>query len=147
MNKKIIIYKNDIQNMIYLIRGVQVMLDKDLAKLYEVKTIRLREQVKRNIKRFPSDFMFQLNKLEVEFLVSQNAIPSKKHLGGHLPYAFTEQGIANLSSVLTNDKAIEVNIHIMRTFVIIRKIVSSNVQVFQRLNTIEQKNIIYDEKF
>ncbi len=73
------------------------MPDKDLAELYEVKAIRLREQVKRNSKRFPPDFMFQLNRKEVEFLVSQNAIPSKKHLGGHLPYAFTEQGVANLS--------------------------------------------------
>ncbi len=86
------------------------MLDKDLAELYEVKTIRLREQVKRNSKRFPPDFMFQLNDSEVDFLLSQNAIHSRKRLGGYLPYVFTEQGVAALSSVLTNDKAIEVNI-------------------------------------
>ena len=81
---------DNIKNKIYAVRGMQVMLDKDLAELYEVKAIRLREQVKRNSKRFPSDFMFQLADSEVELLVSQNAIPSKKHLGGYLPYAFTE---------------------------------------------------------
>ena len=101
--------EDNIKRKIYTIRDMQVMLDKDLAELYEVKAIRLREQVKRNSKRFPPDFMFQLTASEVEFLVSQNAIPSKKHLGGYLPYVFTEQGVANLSSVLTNDKAIEVN--------------------------------------
>jgi len=117
------------------------MLDKDLAELYEVKAIRLREQVKRNSKRFPSDFMFQLNDGEVDFLLSQNAIPSKKHLGGYLPYAFTEQGVANLSSVLTNDKAIEVNIQIMRAFVAMRRFISSNAQIFQRLDVVERKQI------
>ena len=82
MKKDLILSEKSIQDKIYLIRGLQVMLDKDLAELYEVKAIRLREQVKRNNKRFPSDFMFQLTDAEVEFLVSQNAIPSKKHLGG-----------------------------------------------------------------
>ena len=123
------------------------MLDKDLAELYEVKAIRLREQVKRNNKRFPSDFMFQLTDLEVEFLVSQNAIASKKHLGGYLPYAFTEQGVANLSGVLTNDKAIEVNIQIMRAFVAMRRFLASNAQVFQRLDYVEKKQIEHDHKF
>ncbi|WP_322631699.1 ORF6N domain-containing protein [Pasteurella atlantica] len=89
------------------------MLDKDLAILYGVKNIRLREQVKRNIARFPDDFMFQLTNEKVEYMVSQNAIPSKKHLGGSLPYVFTEQGVASLSGVLTNKIAIEVNIKIM----------------------------------
>src|SRR3989344_8432187 len=123
------------------------MLDKDLAELYEVKAIRLREQVKRNSKRFPSDFMFQLNTKEVELLVSQNAIPSIKNLGGYLPYVFTEQGVANLSSVLTNDKAIDVNIQIMRTFVVMRKFISSNAQIFQRLDVVERKQIEQDKKF
>ena len=111
----------EIRNRIYTIRGVQVMLDKDLAAFYEVKPIRLREQVKRNIKRFPSDFMFQLTEEEIEFMVSQNAIPSKQHLGGSLPFVFTEQGVATISSVLTSDRAIEVNIHIMRAFVVMRR--------------------------
>jgi len=93
MNEKELIGLDDIKSRIYTIRGMQVMLDSDLAKFYSVKPIKLREQVKRNIKRFPSDFMFQLTKAEADFMVSQNAIPSKKHLGGFLPYVFTEQGI------------------------------------------------------
>ena len=147
MNNNVILSENNIQSKIYLIRGLQVMLDKDLAELYEVKAIRLREQVKRNNKRFPLDFMFQLTNLEVESMVSQNAIASRKHLGGHLPYAFTEQGVANLSSVLTNDTAIEVNIQIMRAFVAMRKFLASNAQIFQRLGVVEKKQIEYDTKF
>lgn len=92
------------------------MLDRHLADLYAVKPIRLREQIKRNSKRFPEDFMFQLRDDEVEYLVSQYAIPSKKHLGGALPYVFTEQGVAGISGVLTSDCAIAVNINIMRAF-------------------------------
>jgi len=90
---KLTINEQYIQRKIFKLRNQQVMLDKDLADLYEVKTIRLREQVKRNKKRFPNDFMFQLTNEEVEFMVSQNAIPSKQYLGGHLPLVFTEQGI------------------------------------------------------
>ena len=110
MNQLVKSYTSKIKNKIHNIRGLQVMLDGDLAELYEVKTKRLNEQVKRNKSRFPSDFMFQINKQEVNLMVSQNAIPSKQHLGGYLPYVFTEQGIANLSSVLNNTKAIQVNI-------------------------------------
>ncbi len=144
---QLVLSADSIKRKIYTIRGVQVMLDKDLADLYEVKAIRLREQVKRNGKRFPPDFMFQLTASEVEFLVSQNAIPSKKHLGGYLPYAFIEQGVANLSSVLTNDKAIEVNVQIMRAFVAMRKFISSNAQIFHRLDVVEKKQLEYDKKF
>jgi len=97
----------NIQNQIYTIRGLQVMLDRDLALIYGVKSIRLREQVKRNINRFPSDFMFQLDENEINYMVSQNAIPSRKYLGGSLPWAFTEQGVANLSGVLKSEQAIE----------------------------------------
>ncbi len=139
--------EDNIREKIYFIRGRYVMLDKDLAELYEVKAIRLREQVKRNNKRFPPDFMFQLTDSEVDFMVSQNAIASRKYLGGYFPYAFTEQGVANLSSVLTNDKAIEVNIQIMRTFVAMRTFLASNAQVFQRLDHVEKKQIEYDAKF
>jgi hypothetical protein len=85
-----------IEKRIFTIRGVQVMLDRDLAELYEVKPIRLREQVKRNSSRFPEDFMFQISEDEVDYMVSQNAIPSRKHLGGTLPYVFTEQGVAGI---------------------------------------------------
>ncbi len=80
-----------VERKIYLIRGQKVMLDKDLAVLYGVKPIRLREQVKRNIRRFPDDFMFQLNEKEIDSMVSQNAIPSRKYLGGYKPYVFTEK--------------------------------------------------------
>ncbi len=148
MGKQLVILNGEnIKNKIYTIRGLQVMLDRDLAELYGVKAIRLREQVKRNPKRFPIDFMFQLTETEIELMVSQNAIPSKKHLGGSLPFAFTEQGVANLSSVLTNDKAIEVNVQIMRAFVTMRKLISSNAQLFQRLDQTEHKLLEHDSKF
>lgn len=116
--------------MIRVIRGQQVMLDNDLATLYSVETRRLNEQVKRNIERFPDDFMFQLTKEELDNLMSQNATSS---WGGtrKLPYAFTEQGIAMLSSVLKSKTAVEVNIRIMRAFI------ATNAQLFQRLETIE----------
>jgi hypothetical protein len=144
---EIIIFEDRIKSKIYTIRNMQVMLDKDLAELYEVKAIRLREQVKRNKNRFPSDFMFRLTISEVNRMVSQNAIPSKQQLGGYLPYAFTEQGVANLATVLTNAKAVQVNIQIMRAFVAMRKFIASHAQVFQRLDVIEKKQIEYDQKF
>ncbi len=146
-NRIKILEEQNIQNKIHLIRDLQVILDRDLAELYDVKTRRLREQVKRNIDRFPSDFMFQLNKNEVEYMVSQNAIPSKQSLGGSLPYVFTEQGVASISGVLTNKTAIEINITIMRTFVQMRKFINNNTSIFQRLDNIEQKQIKTDNKF
>jgi len=126
----------DIQPMIKVIRGQQVMLDSDLSALYGVETRRLNEQVKRNIERFPDDFMFQLRKEELDNLMSQNATSS---WGGtrKLPYAFTEQGIAMLSSVLKSQTAVEVNIHIMRAFIAMRRFIATNAQLFQRLETIE----------
>lgn len=141
MSDKEIIKPEEIQNSIYTIRGIQIMLDKDLAVFYDVKPIRLREQVKRNINRFPADFMFQLTEDEVEFMVSQNAIPSKQHLGGSLPYVFTEQGVAAISSVLTSERAVEVSIQIIRAFVAMRRFMLANAQVFQRLDIIERKQI------
>jgi thiol-disulfide isomerase/thioredoxin len=130
-----------IQNRIYTIRGVQVMLDKDLAELYQVRPIRLREQVKRNINRFPSDFMFQLNEEDVDFMVSQNAIPSRKYLGGHLPYVFTEQGIASISGILTSEISVKINIQVMRAFVEMRKFITANASVFGRLDSLELKQL------
>lgn len=126
----------DIQPMIKVIRGQQVMLDSDLSALYGVETRRLNEQVKRNIERFPDDFMFQLRKKELDNLMSQNATSS---WGGtrKLPYAFTEQGIAMLSSVLKSQTAVEVNIRIMRAFIAMRRFIATNAQLFQRLETIE----------
>ena len=126
----------DIQPMIRVIRGQQVIIDRDLALLYGVETRVLNQAVKRNIERFPDDFMFQLNKEEVEILKSQNVTSS---WGGdrRLPYAFTEQGIAMLSSVLKSQTAVEVNIRIMRAFVSMRRFIATNAQLFQRLETIE----------
>jgi len=134
-----------IEQKILIIRGHKVMLDKDLAKIYGVRSIRLREQVRRNIARFPEDFMFQLNKEEAKSMVSQNAIPSWKHLGGCLPYAFTEQEVAMLSSVLHSERAIQVNIAIMRAFVKLRQILSMNKELAYKLTELERKIAKHDE--
>ena len=131
------------QNIIYTIRGVQVMLDRDLAHFYGVENRALKQAVKRNPARFPDDFMFELSDSEIELLVSQNVIPSKKHLGGARPYAFTEQGVASLSSVLQSESAIAINIQIMRAFVTMRRFIAANAQIFQRLDTVERKQIEY----
>ena len=133
-------------NKIRVIRGSSVMFDFDLAYLYGVKAIRLREQVKRNPKRFPPDFMYQLNDEEIDFMVSQNAIPSKQTLGGARPFVFTEQGIASLSSVLNSEKAIEVNITIIRAFVAMRKMLAHNAALFQRVENIETRQLETDKK-
>ncbi len=136
----------NIQNRIFAIRGVQVMLDRDLANIYGVKSIRLREQVKRNIDRFPDDFMFQLTNNEVDFMVSQNAIPSRQHLGGALPYVFTEQGVSMLSSVLKSTIAVDMSIKIIRAFVQMRKTISNNAIIFQRMNQLENHQRKTDSK-
>jgi len=145
-NKLGIYEASSIQRKIFTIRGAQIMLDRDLAELYQVKAIRLGEQVKRNAKRFPPDFIFQLTEDEVEFMVSQNAIPSKQHLGSTLPYVFTEQGVASLSGVLKNDRAIEMNIQIMRAFIAMRRFLVENAGVFQWLDKLELKQIETDKK-
>ena len=141
-----IIKTEDIQKRIYTVRGIQVMLDRDLAVFYAVKPIRLREQVKRNINRFPADFMFQLTDEETEIMVSQNAIPSKQHLGGALPYMFTEQGVAAISSVLTSERAVEVSIQIIRAFVAMRNFIANNGQLFQRIDQVERKLLKHEIK-
>jgi hypothetical protein len=123
-----------IESRILLIHGVKVLLDRDLARLYQVKPIALRQQVRRNPKRFPPDFLFELNEEEIEALLSQNVIPSRRSLGGGKPLAFTEQGIAMLSSVLTSDRAIEVNIAIMRTFVRLRQLLATHEELAHRLD-------------
>lgn len=135
----------DIENRIFKIRGINVMLDSDLAELYGISTGRLNEQVKRNIKRFPPDFMFQLSEGEWQILISQIAISS---WGGRrvLPYVFSEQGIASLSGVINTDTAIKVNISIMRTFIKMRNFVSNNINVFKRLDSLEIKQNITDNK-
>ena len=128
--------ENKVESLIRVLRGQQVMLDRDLAELYGVETRRLNEQVKRNIERFPEDFMFQLTSNEFDNLKSQIAISS---WGGvrKLPYAFTEQGVAMLSGVLKSSTAVEANIRIMRAFVSMRHFMVNNAAIFQRLETIE----------
>jgi hypothetical protein len=128
-----------IKPKIYSVRGCKVILDRDLAALYGIKPIRLREQVKRNPKRFPADFMMHLDDTETSALVSQNAIPSRQHLGGSNPYVFTEQGVAMLSSVLSSDRAIQVNIVIMRAFVKLREVVSTHRELATKLGDLERK--------
>ena len=107
---------HEIKDLIYDLRGRKVMLDKDIAEVYGVKPIRLREQVKRNRERFPEDFMFRLNGYEIDSMVSQNAIPSRQWLGGHRPYAFTRNGVNMLSAVIKSRAAISRSIMIMRAF-------------------------------
>lgn len=130
-----------IKNLIYIIRGYRVMLDSDLAMLYEVETKRLNEAVRRNIKRFPKHFMFQLTADEHEFLRSQFATSKIKSetRGGrqYLPYVFTEQGVAMLSSILRSERAIQINIQIMDTFVAMRQWAIENKDLAQRLTELE----------
>jgi hypothetical protein len=142
MNKAISVKK--IENKIFQIRGKRVMLDKDLAFLYGVKPIALRQQVKRNQERFPEDFMFQLTEEEVKIMVSQNVIPSKQSLGGYLPFAFTEQGVAMLSSVLRSRRAVLVNIQIMRAFVSLKRMALTYAGLKRKIEAMEKK---YDIKF
>lgn len=134
-----------VERRILLIRGQKVILDADLAGLYGVPTKRLNEQVRRNIKRFPSDFLFELTLEESNRLRLQNVI-SKKGRGGrrYRPLAFTEQGVAMLSSVLNSERAIQVNIAIMRAFVRLRQILATHKSLAKKLEEMESK---YDEQF
>lgn len=132
-----------IEKKILLIRGEKVMLDSDLAVLYGVVTKRLNEQVRRNLRRFPEDFMFQLTSEEAESLRSHFAT-SKRGGRRYLPYAFTEQGVAMLSSVLNSKRAIEVNILIMRAFVKLREMLATHKDLAKKLEEMEKK---YDAQF
>lgn len=133
-----------IENKIFLIRGKKVMLDTDLARLYEVPTKRLNEQVKRNRRRFPEDFMFQLTILERDELVANcDRLVKLKH-STSMPYAFTEQGVAMLSSVLNSERAINVNIQIMRTFTKLRELVATHKDLQRKIEEMEKK---YDQQF
>ena len=133
-----------IERRILLIRGQRVMLDMDLAELYRVTTKRLNEQVRRNIDRFPEDFMFMLTKKETEILRSQFATSSSWGGRRYLPLAFTEEGVAMLSSVLRSRRAVQVNIAIMRAFVKLREMLASHRDLARRLVEMEQK---YDAQF
>jgi len=145
----------EIRQLVYVIRGIQVMLDSDLAMLYQVETGALNRAVKRNIDRFPEDFRFQLTKEELENLKCQNGI-SSSNLNGYggrrtLPFVYTEQGISMLASVLHSDVAVRVSISIMRTFVELRRFYANNAALFERISSVELRQLEYqrqtNEKF
>lgn len=140
--------ESTIRNLIYVVRGKQVMLDSDLAMLYQVETGNLNKAMKRNIKRFPEEFCFQLTKEEYENLIFQNGISSLNGYGGRrsLPYVFTEQGIAMLSAVLRSDVAIQVSIRIMNTFVEMRHFLANNSLILNRINELEIHQKFTDDK-
>ncbi|MBV9243023.1 MAG: ORF6N domain-containing protein [Acidobacteria bacterium] len=143
-----IVTLDHLERRIYEIRGYKVMLDSELAELYGVTTKRLNEQVRRNLERFPDDFSFQLTGEEHETLRSQFAT-SKIGRGGrrYMPYVFTEQGVAMLSSVLNSQRAVQVNIAIMRAFVNMRKLVATNADINKKLTAIEKKLGEHDGHF
>ena len=138
---------NYIKSKIYNIRNLQVMLDRDLAELYNVETRVLNQAVKRNIKKFPIEFMFQLTDSDVKDWMSQIVISNKERKGlRKMPYAFTEQGVVMLASVLKSDIAIEISIQIVKSFIEMRKFIVNNAEIFFRLDRIEKKQFITDEK-
>ena len=155
MNNYLDVVNNEkIKDLIYTIRGKQVMLDSDVAKLYDYETKNLNKSVKRNIERFPEEFCFQLTENEFQNLRFQIGTSNKedmvwKNRGGrrYLPYVFTEQGIAMLAGILKSETAVKVSINIIKAFVEMRKFVISNGQVFDRLTNIEYKLLEYDRKF
>lgn len=138
-NDKAIIPEQFVISKIYYIRGNKVMLDRDLAELYGVEPIRLREQVKRNKERFPAHFIFQLNENEIDSMVSQIAIPSRQHLGGHLPYAFTEHGVLMLANVLRSKKAMEVSVRIVEIFVKLLELILTQKDILLKLEQLEKQ--------
>ena len=144
MNEITTIDNIDIKSKIYTIRDKQVMLDRDLAELYGVETKVFNQAVKRNIERFPNDFMFQLTKEELENWRSQFVTSNPKAQMGlrRTPYVFTEQGVSMLSAVLKSNFAIEVSVNIIRAFVDMKKFISTNISVFKRLETLEQNQLI-----
>src|SRR6185369_6514027 len=145
MNKTDLLSIEKIETAIYFIRGEKVMLDRDLALLYGVQTKILNKAVKRNLQRFPPDFMFQLTEDEAETLRFQIGTSNKRRGGRrYLPYVFTEQGVAMLSGLLNSERAIVVNIEIMRAFVKLRQLLASNTDLAHRLDELESK---YDKQF
>ena len=147
MSKELTLSQKEIENRIYTIRGVQVMLDSDLAEMYQVQTRALNQAVKRNIERFPDDFMFQLTQEEWENLKSHN-VTSSEHGGRRkLPFVFTEQGVSGLSGVLKSEIAAKIHVSIIRAFVQMRKFISENIGLAQRVEGVERKQLEADQKF
>jgi hypothetical protein len=128
-----------ISQKIYIVRNCKVMLDRDLADLFDVRATRLREQVKRNRDKFPLHFMFQLSYSEVDIMVSQNAIPSRQHLGGSLPFVFTEHGVLQLANVLKSKRATQVSIRIIEIFVKMREILATTFNIQLDIEMIKNK--------
>ena len=148
MNELVLIDDENIQNKIFTIRGLSVMLDRDLAELYQVENRVLNQSVKRNITRFPVEFMFQLTKDEFEIWKSQIVISNSDKMGlRKLPYVFTEQGVSMLSAVLKSEIAIAMSIKIINSFVSMRKNISDNTFLSKRLEVLEHKQCINDDKF
>ena len=135
----------EITGRILLLRGQRVMLDRDLAELYGMLPFRLREQVKRNVERFPRSFMFQLTAKELREVVSQFAIPSHTYTGGSVPYAFTEHGVLMLANVLRSERAVQMSIRIIELFVRMREMVFTHQDILHKLERIEAKVAAHDE--
>ncbi len=147
MGNNIVLTEEKVINKIYLIRGKKVMLDRDLAELYDVETRIMNQAVKRNIKRFPEDFMFQLTSSELENWKSQIVMSRSEKIGlRRLPFAFTEQGVAMLSSVLNSERAISVNIQIIRVFAKMREMLETQNELLQKLEQLQKKEVEQDEK-
>lgn len=142
---KIIIPDEIITNKIYLIRSQKVMLDADLAELFEVIPRRLREQVTRNLDKFPEHFMFRLTEVEVELMITEKAIVSKQVLGGSLPYVFTEHGVLQLANVLKSKRATEMSIKIIEVFVSLRNFLTDNLNLKLEVEMIKKKLINQDK--
>ena len=143
--KNAVIPSEIIENRIFLIRGKKVMFDKDLARLYDVETKKLNQAVRRNRARFPEDFMFQLTRVEADYFSRSQIVTLKRGQNiKYQPYVFTEQGVAMLSSILKSERAIRVNIQIMRTFTKIREMLVNNKALREKIEAIERK---YDNKF
>lgn len=140
MENRVIIIPNEIiSNKIYLIRNQKVMLDRDLAELFEVEAIKLRQQITRNIEKFPEHFMFRLNEIEVEMLIAEEVIASKQSLGGSMPYVFTEHGVLQLANVLKSKRATQMSIKIIEIFVEMRNFLTGTLNLSLEVEMIKKK--------
>ena len=145
IKSELLIPEETIIKKILVLRGEKIMLDVHLAEIYGVENRALKQAVRRNLDLFPHDFMFILSEHEIEMVVSQNVIPSKQSLGGANPFAFTETGVAMLSSVLKSKRAREINIAIMRAFIALRKMILSNTELKLEIEYIKKKVINHDK--
>jgi len=134
-----LVMEQKILTRIYVVRGEKIMLDRDLAELYGIETRVLKQAVKRNMERFPKDFMFEMTSKEIDKMVSQNVIPSKSYFGGASPFCFTEQGVTMLSCILNSNTAIEVNIRVVRVFVKVREYALSHKEILFQLVKLEKE--------